>query len=140
MGRNSKGRKEGRKQREVSVHERVVHMISRELFDRGYEGISMNREYTHAEMGECGELDVFGLKKYFGDGRKGRKYMVLFEIKQSNNKKNKRKALEQLARGERWLKKRYGKETRVFKFYGFSHKLLRANLPERPYRLEWIRN
>ena len=95
-------------------HDSLIDFVEEELKERGYQSVYKNTVYSRSS---CGEIDLFTIR----DG-----YVLLFEMKVTDNYKSRKKAYEQLDRAVT----NCFPFSRVFKFYVSNYK---------EPRIEWMR-
>lgn len=101
------------------THDQIVGRIAEDMIDRGYHSPEMFVEYKNKCGNVVGEIDL-----YF---RKG-KYVLLFEVKETDSIRHYNKAKKQMYRAEHHY---FNKSDRIFKFYGYNY--------NGDYNIEWIK-
>lgn len=98
----------------MNRHDSLIDRVEKELKERGYVNTKRNLEYS---IKQCGEIDLYAIKD---------RYVLLFEMKTTDNYKSRKKAIEQLNRATNNCFNDY----RVFKFYVSNYKDM---------KIEWIK-
>lgn len=102
----------------TSKHDKLVDLVEKELLERGYSDIYKFVEYRGKKR-VYGEIDIYA--------RKG-KYVLLFEVKSFNSKRNYKKAIEQTLRAKKYY---FNNDDRVFMFYVYGIK-------HNSYNMRWL--